>query len=80
MIGCSAQASDTDIVVDTAELEDTRWFSRPEAAARERMRARCRPKLFAIAHHLLHAYVAKGASEFRSRRQRQCRFASAALI
>jgi NADH-dependant formate dehydrogenase delta subunit FdsD len=42
MIGCFAQASDTDIVVDTAELEDTRWFSRPEAAARERMRARCR--------------------------------------
>ena len=32
MIGYFAQASDTDIVVDTAELEDARWFSRAEVA------------------------------------------------
>jgi NAD+ diphosphatase len=65
MIGCFAQASDTDIVVDTTELEDARWFSRTEVAAMltgTHASGLSAPKPFAIAHHLLHAYVDKGAS------------------
>jgi len=63
MIGCFAQASDTDIVVDTAELEDARWFSRQEVAAMlagTHADGLSTPKPFAIAHHLLRAYVEKG--------------------
>jgi NAD+ diphosphatase len=33
MIGCSARALGNDLVIDTAELEDARWFSREEIAA-----------------------------------------------
>ncbi|MBP0589673.1 NAD(+) diphosphatase [Paraburkholderia sp. LEh10] len=68
MIGCFAQATDTDIVVDTAELEDARWFTRAEVAAMlagthaDRLSA---PKPFAIAHHLLKAYVEHGESVLR---------------
>jgi NAD+ diphosphatase len=65
MIGCFAQASDTDVVVDTAELEDARWFSRQEVAemlAGTHARGLSAPQPFAIAHHLLQAYVAQGAS------------------
>ena len=65
MIGCFAQASNTDIVVDTAELEDARWFTREEVAAMlaaTHANGLSAPKPFAIAHHLLQAYVAKGAS------------------
>jgi NAD+ diphosphatase len=65
MIGCFAQASDTDIVVDTAELEDARWFSRSEVAemlAGTHASGLFAPKPFAIAHHLLQAYAAQGPS------------------
>jgi NAD+ diphosphatase len=65
MIGCFAQASNTDIVVDTAELEDARWFSRQEVVAMlagTHANGLSAPKPFAIAHHLLQVYVAKGAS------------------
>lgn len=65
MIGYFAQASDTDIVIDTAELEDARWFSREEAAAMlagTHAQGFTAPQPFAIAHHLLRAYVARGAS------------------
>jgi NAD+ diphosphatase len=65
MIGCFAQASDTDIVIDEAELEDARWFSRAEIAAMlagTHASGLSAPKPFAIAHHLLHEYAAKGAS------------------
>lgn len=68
MIGCFAQASDTDIVVDTTELEDARWFSRQEVAAMfaaTHASGLSAPKPFAIAHHLLQAYVAQGASVLR---------------
>jgi len=63
MIGCFAQASDTDIVVDTNELEDARWFSRQEVAAMlagTHADGLSAPKPFAIAHHLLRAYVELG--------------------
>jgi NAD+ diphosphatase len=65
MIGCFAKASDTDIVVDTVELEDARWFSRTEVAAMlagTHASGLSAPKQFAIAHHLLQTYVDKGAS------------------
>lgn len=65
MVGCFAQAADTDIVVDTVELEDARWFSRQEVAAMlagTHASELSAPKPFAIAHHLLLAYVAKGAA------------------
>jgi NAD+ diphosphatase len=68
MIGCFARADGTDIVVDQTELEDARWFTREEVTA---MLAGAHPgglsapKPFAIAFHLLQAYVAKGAAVLR---------------
>ncbi len=63
MIGCFAQASDTDIVVDTDELEDARWFSRQEVAAMlagTHVDGLSAPRPFAIAYHLLKTFVEKG--------------------
>jgi NAD+ diphosphatase len=65
MIGCFARASDAHIVVDKTELEDARWFTRAEVAAMlegTHVDALSAPKPFAIAHHLLRAYVAQGPS------------------
>ena len=31
MIGCTARATNEDIIVDHSELEDARWFDRTEA-------------------------------------------------
>jgi len=62
MIGCTARATTTDIVVDRTELEDARWFSRDEAVA---MLARTHPEGItgphpvAIAHHLLGNWIAQ---------------------
>jgi NAD+ diphosphatase len=64
MIGCFAHADSTAITVDHTELEDARWFSRDEvtsmlaAAHPDGLSA---PKAYAIAHHLLRAYVERGA-------------------
>jgi NAD+ diphosphatase len=63
MIGCFARASDTEIVVDKTELEDARWFSRDEVAAmlaHTHADGLSAPKPYAIAHHLLRAYVEHG--------------------
>ncbi|MDX3906213.1 MAG: NAD(+) diphosphatase [Pigmentiphaga sp.] len=60
MIGCFARAATTDVVVDRHELEDARWFTRDELA---RMLAGTHPdglsapQPFAIAHHLIKAFV-----------------------
>jgi NAD+ diphosphatase len=60
MIGCTARATNEDIVVDRIELEDARWFSRDEA---RRMITRTHPDglagphPFAIAHHLVSRWV-----------------------
>ncbi|HVE08791.1 MAG TPA: NAD(+) diphosphatase [Paraburkholderia sp.] len=65
MIGCFARATDSDIVVDKNELEDARWFSRAEVAsmlAGTHPDGLSAPKPYAIAHHLLKAYVAHGPS------------------
>jgi NAD+ diphosphatase len=56
MIGCSARAITEELVVDRAELEDARWFSRAEATLmhkREHPDGMMGPHPFAIAHHLL---------------------------
>jgi NAD+ diphosphatase len=63
MIGCSARATNEDIVVDRAELEDARWFDRREATLmikREHPDGLAGPHPFAIAHHLLGRWVHNG--------------------
>jgi len=60
MIGCSARATSDEIVVDKAELEDARWFTRAEVTL---MHSRTHPDgmfaahPFAIAHHLIGRWV-----------------------
>ncbi|TAK48619.1 MAG: NAD(+) diphosphatase [Xanthobacteraceae bacterium] len=56
MIGCIAEALTTEIVVDHAELEDARWFSREEThalIARQHPKGLIAPHPFAIAHHIM---------------------------
>ncbi len=63
MIGCTARATSTDIVVDKTELEDARWFSRDEAAAmlkREHPAGLAGPHPFAIAYHLVAQWLNHG--------------------
>jgi len=63
MIGCSARATSDEIVVDKAELEDARWFTREEVTL---MHNRTHPDgmfaahPFAIAHHLIGRWVHGG--------------------
>jgi NAD+ diphosphatase len=60
MIGCHAEALNTDIVVDRSELEDARWFSRDEATAmllRRHPEGLTTPPTVAIAHHIIRAWV-----------------------
>jgi NAD+ diphosphatase len=68
MIGCTARATNEDIVVDRTELEDARWFDRTEATLmikRQHPDGLAGPHPFAIAHHLLgrwlHGENAEGA-------------------
>jgi NAD+ diphosphatase len=63
MIGCTARATNEDIVVDRAELEDARWFDRNEATLmirRQHPDGLAGPHPFAIAHHLLGRWVHGG--------------------
>ncbi len=56
MIGCTARATTTDIIVDKTELEDARWFTRDEAIAmlnKTHPQGLTGPHPVAIAHHLL---------------------------
>ena len=56
MIGCTARATNEDVVVDRSELEDARWFDRHEATLmlkREHPDGLAGPHPFAIAHHLV---------------------------
>lgn len=60
MIGCHAQALTRDIVVDRAELEDARWFSRSEVATmlmRKHADGLTTPPPVAIAHHIIRAWL-----------------------
>ena len=59
MIGCIAEAESEEIEIDPAELDDAKWFSRDAlraalAGKRENLRV---PPPFAIAHHLIRAWV-----------------------
>lgn len=61
MIGCSARAAGREIVVDTAELEDARWFTRGEIEAALAGADGCAflpPPPFAIARTLLEHWLA----------------------
>jgi NAD+ diphosphatase len=65
MIGCLAEARTQRLVVDHAELEDARWFSRTEC----RQMLECKhpdglicPPPMAIAHHLIRAWSIEGLS------------------
>jgi NAD+ diphosphatase len=63
MIGCTARATNEDIVVDRTELEDARWFNREEATLmikRQHPDGLAGPHPFAIAHHLLGRWVHGG--------------------
>jgi len=63
MIGCTARATNEDIVVDGVELEDARWFDRAELTL---MHKRQHPDglfaahPFAIAHHLIGQWLHGG--------------------
>jgi len=65
MIGCTARATNEDIVVDRTELEDARWFDRDEARlmiTRKHPDGLAGPHPFAIAHHLLGRWVHDGTT------------------
>jgi NAD+ diphosphatase len=67
MIGCHADAISHEIVVDRNELEDARWVSRGEAAAmltRTHPEGLCTPAPFAIAYHIIRAWLEKGDDVF----------------
>ena len=60
MIGCHAQATSRDIVVDRAELEDARWFTRDEVVTmlmRKHPEGLTTPPPVAIAHHIIRAWA-----------------------
>jgi len=60
MIGCHAEALTHDIVVDRAELEDARWFSKAEVESmllRRHPQGLTAPPPVAIAHHLIRAWL-----------------------
>ena len=60
MIGCIAEATSTDVTVDTTELEDVRWFPRDEVrrmlAGTHEGGLMCPPPM-AIAHGLMKAWA-----------------------
>ncbi|HTS39988.1 MAG TPA: NAD(+) diphosphatase [Xanthobacteraceae bacterium] len=60
MIGCHAEATSHNIVVDREELEDARWFHRDEALAMLQRRhpdGLTTPPSVAIAYHIIRAWV-----------------------
>jgi NAD+ diphosphatase len=65
MIGCHAEATTHDIVIDHTELADARWFDREEVAL---MMLRKHPEGFstpvpvAIAYHIIRAWVEGGVA------------------
>src|SRR6195952_5726430 len=63
MIGCTARATNEDIVVDRAELEDARWFDRDQVTLmhkREHPDGLFAAHPFAIAHHLIGQWLHDG--------------------
>jgi NAD+ diphosphatase len=65
MIGCLAQATTRDIVIDGQELEDARWFDREEVRAMFEKRhpeGLLSPNRMAIAHHILRFWLEGGGA------------------
>jgi NAD+ diphosphatase len=63
MIGCTARATNEEVIVDHSELEDARWFDRAEATLmirRQHPDGLAGPHPFAIAHHLLGRWLHEG--------------------
>jgi NAD+ diphosphatase len=67
MIGCLAHTDDPAVTIDKNELDDARWFTRGQvveamqaAKAGGRGEAFGAPPPFAVAHHLLNWWVARG--------------------
>jgi NAD+ diphosphatase len=64
MIGCHAKALTDEIVIDKSEIEEARWFDRGELKlmlSRKHPQGLTAPPPIAIAHHLISAFVEKGA-------------------
>ena len=64
MIGCHAKALTDEIVIDKSEIEEARWFNREELKlmlSRKHPQGLTAPPPIAIAHHLISAFVEKGA-------------------
>lgn len=64
MIGCFAEALNEELKLDPVEIEAGRWFAREEAATmleRKHKDGLITPPPSAIAHHLIRAYVERGA-------------------
>jgi len=62
MIGCYAQATSREIVIDRTELDGARWFDREEVAlmlSGRHPEGLTAPVPIAIAHHILRAWVEK---------------------
>ena len=59
MIGCHAEATSDEIVVDEGEMSDVRWFTRDEVklALKDRLEGVNIPGPIAIAHHLIKAWA-----------------------
>jgi NAD+ diphosphatase len=60
MIGCIAEALSDEIVVDHAELEDARWFTKTEVESmlmRKHPQGLTTPPPVAIAHHIIRAWI-----------------------
>jgi NAD+ diphosphatase len=63
MIGCMAEATSTEITIDTTELADARWFTREEARQilqNGHPAGISSPPRMAIANHILQAFVDGG--------------------
>lgn len=67
MIGFHAEAETTDLHIDRNELEGARWIGRAEVAemlSRRHSEQIFTPPPVAIAHHLIRAFIEKGAKIF----------------
>jgi NAD+ diphosphatase len=63
MIGCHAEATTADIVIDASEIEEARWFDRDELTlmlSRQHPDGLATPPPIAIAHHIIRAFVERG--------------------
>jgi NAD+ diphosphatase len=68
MIGCHAEATTHDIVIDQSEIEEARWFARDELEhmlTRSHPQGLTAPPPIAIAHHIIRDFVEHGRDVLR---------------